>query len=66
VVEQTRTEAPAFDIRFDLLESFVEKDSHRHVVDIALETDHYKQHVVVDSIVAVARTDVYAVHDGVR
>jgi hypothetical protein len=54
VVKQTCMEAPAFDIRFDgSLESYVE-DSHRHGVDIALETDHYKQHVVVaDSIVAV-------------
>ena len=68
MVKQTCTEAPAFDIRFDgSLESYVE-DSHRHGMDIALETDHYKQHVVlvVDSIVAVVGTDVYAVHDGVR
>jgi hypothetical protein len=60
-------EAPAFDIRFDgSSESYVE-DIHRHGVDIALETDHYKQHVVVvDSIVAVVGIDVYAVRDGVR
>jgi uncharacterized protein (UPF0264 family) len=67
VVKQTCMEALAFDIRFDgSLESYVE-DSHRHGVDIALETDHYKQHVVVvDSIVAVVGIDVYAVRDGVR
>ena len=68
MVKQTCMEAPAFDTRFGgLLESYAEEDSHRHGVDIALETDHYKQHVVVvGSIVAVAQIDVYAVRDGDR
>jgi hypothetical protein len=51
----------------DLCGKCVEKESHRHGVDIALGIDfHYTQYGAVGKIVVGVRTAAYAVHVGVQ